>query len=254
MDNLIVISDGKSFDNLLNNPGKLIIIFYLDKTQGVCKQMHNTVQKASQMHRLTLFLVIDLTNFQGPVKFYNAEAPPFFVFHFNGNPQFTGTVSTEQQLNSLINDGQRMVMQAINQSQQNQRMNQQMNNNNNNNNNQMNRNQNNMYNNNNGYQQPMQQNNYQQQQQTAINQMLQQVNTAGLAVPSFAQMQQIFNIFIMLQKMGLMPIPTVVGSLNGNHEVVIDQSATSSETNKLPDGTPYIKLADGTYMIIQQNN
>lgn len=244
MSNINTITDEKTLDGYLANQGKLIVLFYFDKNAGVCRQMHNELLKVAQMNQLTAFLVIDLVGYQGKPRFFTGQTPPYFVFYFNGGSMYNGTINNLQQLSQLVTEGQQKVMVTLNQ--QNQ--------------------QNKMMMNNVQYpmNQPMYQNNNMQFAQPPIAQqtpvvsnqqlILQQMTAAGLAVPNFQAMQQMFIIFTNLQKMGIIPIPSVVGGLGANNELNINQDTRSTnEPQTLPDGTSIIPLNDGTYMLVEQN-
>ena len=254
MDNLHTVTDERSMNILTSNQNQLIVIFYFDGSIGICKQMLQEVQKVSQMNRLTLFIVVDLGKFQGAPPLYKGNTAPYFIFYLNGNVLLADTLANGNQLTKLVYDGQAKAMTEMNNNnRQNGMMRQQAQ--------QM------------GMQQmmqpqmmvgqtnmmqpqmqqmmpmmPVQQMHAQQQMQQQQAVMMQQMSSAGLAVPQFAQMQQMFNIFTNLQKMGVIPIPEVVGKVT-NGEVTIDK--TKDFPDKLPDGSPVIKLDDGRYAILQ---
>jgi len=240
--NIITINDEKTFDAYLNNQGKLIVIYYFDKTVGVCKQMLNELQKIGQLNPLSFFLIIALGDYQGQPKMYNGQTPPYFIFYLNGNILSNTSINNANVLADMVRTGQQRAMMALNQAQQQNKM---------------------INNNNNNYQQPYNNGNnfnYQQpnmpQQQQPVNNytqqmMIQQMNTAGLAVPQFAQMQQMFIIFTNLQKMGVIPIPQVVGTMLMNNEIS-PVEVEKNEPRTLPDGSVLIPIEGGKFMIIEK--
>ena len=239
MNNLHVIRSTEQLSKILDlNLDKLVSVMFYTKGNPQCRTAKQIFEKIAGNNMISIFCVFDLDNLEGDDRMINnVNSLPQFDFYYMGKGIGSKqNVSDQKTITELVQTGQRYVMEQINlknkqthtQPQYNNQpqmvqqpvMQPQM------------------------VQQPMQPPTYYQPQQPQMNNIPQSHNDQqqmlqsmlGMDLPTIQQMNYFFQVFQMLNQLGVLNIsaqPTIPTKIN--EEIV------------LSNGDKLIPLADGKY-------
>lgn len=115
MENPIIIKDCGSLDKIITQVGdKLIVLLFFTKNNPECRKSRVYFDKHAQLNPTIHFCVIDLDNIQGNSKYLgNVNTLPKFNFYFRGSIIGSLSQNDENEFIGLIQKGQRYVLMQM---------------------------------------------------------------------------------------------------------------------------------------------